>query len=74
MSPGSDYTADGLRFTVAASDGLHEDSWGKETAQVELVGMPVHSNDGTETVTVRLVLPDAPGQPRFLRLRVSEEL
>lgn len=72
--PGVDYTADGLRFTVETSDALHEDSWGTEAAQIELVGPPVPNDDGTETVTVRVALPDSSGQPRFLRLRVSEAL
>ncbi|MCC5840482.1 MAG: hypothetical protein JJT96_10175 [Opitutales bacterium] len=58
---------------MQVNDSLDPGSWRVDSAIIESDGLPLSNDDGTETVTIRGPLPEAPGQPRFLRLRVTEE-
>ena len=69
---GVDYTARNLRYTVEFSTTMAAGSWQRGGAVVELVpGSVVDHGDGTETVTVRAVVPVASAPRQFLRLVVD---
>lgn len=69
-SPVSGYTVNGITYTVQLSNDLSAGSWQSGESLLEMVGTPVDNGDGTETVTVRAIVPGGPRQ--FIRLRVDQ--
>jgi hypothetical protein len=68
----TEYTIDGITYTVEVSTNLVEGGWVTGTQALEQVGQPASNSDGTETVTVRLIPAIADGPPsRAVRVRLQ---
>jgi hypothetical protein len=67
---GIDYAADGVSYYAGYTPDLQVGEWVAGPTYVEPVGAPVDNGDGTETVTVRSVLPIETTPKQFLRQEV----
>ena len=65
------YSVNNLIYTVQFSPDLGANNWEGGSENLEELAPPEDHEDGTETVTVRMINPIEEGSPAFLRLEIE---
>ena len=71
---GISYTANDIKYTVQVSQSLNTSDWHSGSEYVEEVDSPVNNGDGTETVSVKIKIPNTPNPERvFARIILQQQ-
>ncbi len=67
---GVNYTANGITYVVEVADDIQSGIWQTGPSVVGQVGPAVDNGDGTETVTVRHLVPLEQADRKFMRMKL----
>jgi hypothetical protein len=70
---GDGYSIYGINYTVQATTVLASWASASSILAMQVEGVPIDNGDGTETVTLRMTLPNAADDRWFLRLQIEAD-
>jgi hypothetical protein len=70
---GDGYSIYGINYTVQATTVFASWASASSILAMQVEGVPIDNGDGTETVTLRMTLPDAADDRWFLRLQIEAD-